>query len=772
MTVGVVLAGCVCAAADSVTLDARAAVDDTCSATFVNNLSTTDAALYWIGAEGNGLRLFYGPINAGGGERTVEAYRGSAFALTRVGELMPLAEYTLPDRPSQRFVLSERDLERTAPPPGASVHQQRERVASACRSFASCEECMNIGQGCGWSPARRSCFLAHGIATTSDASECTELPAAHSRTVDAWLNEATGLILGREGYGPRALRRAFRMLERAVEAASDVASDATSIAASDTADSASAVRATASAAKAERALAELTPKLEAVFDDHDARSLLDSSRHTELAAIHPSMRMVDRRTADEAEAYIARGEPVVIVDAFADADAQTSPVTHKWTLEYLHRRVFGPHAPMAPRTADGAPRADGATRWRFNVAADLAGRCCRYFEPLTHAQQAGYPYPFVPSTHLYRDTFDGFVRTLRAGAGRSVGAGPSAGRRTPRMLHYLHEIVMNQDGEVSVGGGSAPAAFVSDVQALVRSLRRLASRQPFFGRVGSAKLWIGQRGVVMPLHYDSTDNLYAMAWGRKRVTLGAPGQIGALGRFPNGHPLAGSATVNLSAPSGRGPFGGARLAEALLGPGEVLFLPAWWWHQFEQPFEPTASVNLWAREYDGAPPPAARDWRLREIQLHDTLERACVDALGADAGLAMHALAVEHAAEHAAEHAGRTTISGDVASAVGVSQLARANRTLLAAANAWRNDVGALPGGHPWSARSATELVAEYLEATHRDTMRDGTRGGARGGAQGGRAWRPGDEWDLSQTATLPRALRERCQPAPKTSVFMSLCDS
>ena len=34
--------------------------------------------------------------------------------------------------------------------------------------------------------------------------------------------------------------------------------------------------------------------------------------------------------------------------------------------------------------------------------------------------------------------------------------------------------------------------------------------------------------------------------------------------------------------------------EAVVGPGDVLYLPAFWWHQFEQPFEDSGSVNVWS----------------------------------------------------------------------------------------------------------------------------------------------------------------------------------
>ena len=39
----------------------------------------------------------------------------------------------------------------------------------------------------------------------------------------------------------------------------------------------------------------------------------------------------------------------------------------------------------------------------------------------------------------------------------------------------------------------------------------------FFGGIGNAKLWIGQKGVVMPLHYDGADNLYVAMAARTQL---------------------------------------------------------------------------------------------------------------------------------------------------------------------------------------------------------------------------------------------------------------
>ncbi len=70
-----------------------------------------------------------------------------------------------------------------------------------------------------------------------------------------------------------------------------------------------------------------------------------------------------------------------------------------------------------------------------------------------------------------------------------------------------------------MGGRPAPHAIAADLEATIETLLPVARRQRFFRHFANAKLWVGQKGVVMPLHYDATDNLYVMAWGRKRDRL-------------------------------------------------------------------------------------------------------------------------------------------------------------------------------------------------------------------------------------------------------------
>eukprot|EP00435_Cladocopium_sp_Y103_P074066 s27_g46.t1 len=556
----------------------------------------------------------------------------------------------------------------------------------ACRTAESCSECIKLG-GCGWSPVREKCFPAHPIASDSETCGNTE-----QRSPEEWVKHAKDLMdVKQPDFGPAKLRAAYRALKIALteSSASDEMKD--SIAA---------------------LLSRITPKLEAVFDDEDAKDLLEASRHHGMASAHREIPRVPRRKFLEAKEMIMRDDPVVITDLFEALDLPAKPVSHKWTLDYLNLRMH---------------------QGFYNIAADIPGRCCQYYEPRKVAAEAKYPYPFRPTTHLYRDSFDGFAKTLHSGE--------TEGSR--HLVHYLHDVVMERDGSPVVAGQAAPEELAAELRAVAEALRPAQRLQPFFGGIANAKLWIGQKGVVMPLHYDTADNLYVMAWGRKRVLLAEPGQQDAFYPYPSSHPNAGSAQVNVSAPNlTRFPgFASAKLHETVVGPGDVLFLPNHWWHQFEQPFEQTASLNVWSYEAPDAPPVSLRDKRMRGIAIQNFMEAKMVELFKNKAGVVLKALA--HPAKRASKKAAQE------------KQLQKANASLFEAAEAGRRWVDAT-FGKSGMLESIAQLVERFLEL-HRYLPRL-------------RGWKPGQEWDMSALAPLEDHLAARCQPAARTATFASVC--
>jgi hypothetical protein len=221
--------------------------------------------------------------------------------------------------------------------------------------------------------------------------------------------------------------------------------------------------------------------------------------------------------------------------------------------------------------------------------------------------------------------------------------------------------------------------------------------------------------------------------------------------------------VNLSAPNlGRHPnFARATLREAVVGPGDVLYLPGWWWHQFEQPFEDTGALNLWSNEQlpgSRAPAPTwERDSRLLELSLHDQLESAATHLLGNRAGLVLAALVRGRKGKQRQSERGAKQPT---------DELSRTNGTLHTTADRWKQWVRSLATEHDraFVERPASELVREFLELGYQDVVFGERWDG----------WKPGAQWDLSEVAQFDSdQLRARCRatPASMQATFASICD-
>jgi hypothetical protein len=112
------------------------------------------------------------------------------------------------------------------------------------------------------------------------------------------------------------------------------------------------------------------------------------------------------------------------------------------------------------------------------------------------------------------------------------------------------------------------------------------------------RIWIGNQTVV-PAHSDHSDNLACVLAGQRTFTLFPPEQavnlyIGPLQSAPTGAPLS---LVDILAPDfSRFPRYAEALAvaqQATLKPGEVLFLPALWWHHVQATTSFNLLVNYW-----------------------------------------------------------------------------------------------------------------------------------------------------------------------------------
>lgn len=151
---------------------------------------------------------------------------------------------------------------------------------------------------------------------------------------------------------------------------------------------------------------------------------------------------------------------------------------------------------------------------------------------------------------------------------------------------------------------SAPSIYVgsTDLDAYLPGLRienDLAFPAPAPGADPPvASIWLGNR-TTAATHFDMSHNLACCLVGRRRFTLFPPDQIANLYPGPLA-PTPGGQIVSLVDPAApdleqfpRYMMAAEAGQIAELGPGDVLFYPAMWWHNVEalEPFN--AMINYW-----------------------------------------------------------------------------------------------------------------------------------------------------------------------------------
>ena len=210
---------------------------------------------------------------------------------------------------------------------------------------------------------------------------------------------------------------------------------------------------------------------------------------------------------------------------------------------------------------------------------------------------------------------------------------------------YLQNTVLSlgADGASMEPPAGLGEGMLGDIAALDLQLLRGFQAAGGFGQWRVSQLFVGTRATVgarSTLHFDHNDNLFLQIAGTKRFRLFAPTDGGNLYAFPCFHALDRRAQVNL--PSRDEPehaaqyprLTSAHCFEVVLGPGELLFLPAYWWHEVLTEAEPSApedaltvSVNFWfevnVRKPLNLPLPAAT-----RLELARQLEALTAQALG------------------------------------------------------------------------------------------------------------------------------------------------
>ncbi|KAJ1911478.1 hypothetical protein IWQ60_010114 [Tieghemiomyces parasiticus] len=107
--------------------------------------------------------------------------------------------------------------------------------------------------------------------------------------------------------------------------------------------------------------------------------------------------------------------------------------------------------------------------------------------------------------------------------------------------------------------------------------------------------WFGPAGTVSPLHHDPYHNLLAQVVGYKYIRLYSPDETSNLYPFPSGESLmTNTSEVDVEQPDlNRYPrFRKARYVECILGPGQLLYIPPYWWH-YVRSLTTSFSISFW-----------------------------------------------------------------------------------------------------------------------------------------------------------------------------------
>ncbi len=118
-----------------------------------------------------------------------------------------------------------------------------------------------------------------------------------------------------------------------------------------------------------------------------------------------------------------------------------------------------------------------------------------------------------------------------------------------------------------------------------------------FSRCGGAgkaasNVWVGGANQTTSLHFDASANLFVQVVGSKKVVLLPPKAYPLVKHFPDSHAHARQSPTPVD-PYLVEELGGATLT---VHPGDVLYIPPYWFHEITSLSDLTVSANFWCPE--------------------------------------------------------------------------------------------------------------------------------------------------------------------------------
>lgn len=183
-----------------------------------------------------------------------------------------------------------------------------------------------------------------------------------------------------------------------------------------------------------------------------------------------------------------------------------------------------------------------------------------------------------------RERFSHLPVRARVGDYVNTAFAPDRAMRDMTMLEYL---------ELVAAGTQDLPPYLGNLE--LRELNSLCHWPTYFGKMGPPRFWLGPAGTVTPLHCDYDDNIFAQIWGSKRIFLSPPHHDEFLYTSEANAILFGSPFDPEAPDFDKFPLARqATMIECVVHPGDLLYVPAGWWHQVRA-LTFSLSANRWAR---------------------------------------------------------------------------------------------------------------------------------------------------------------------------------
>lgn len=191
---------------------------------------------------------------------------------------------------------------------------------------------------------------------------------------------------------------------------------------------------------------------------------------------------------------------------------------------------------------------------------------------------------FALTPQTLRERFGGVAVRARVGDYIGTAFAPDRAMQDMAMIEYL---------DLVAAGTQGLPPYLGNLE--LRELNALCHWPGYFDKMGPPRFWLGPAGTVTPLHCDYDDNIFAQIWGSKRIFLAPPHHDEFL--YPSeanailfGSPFDPEAPDFDKFPLARQ----ATTIECIVEPGEMLYVPAGWYHQVRA-LTFSLSANRWAR---------------------------------------------------------------------------------------------------------------------------------------------------------------------------------